>query len=84
MAGSSGIALIAATAQTDITVNKIAAGSLTVTAVGTVRFAAAGTAPTFIAASPFSLAIGDALQFKAPGTPDATLADFSFSIAGVR
>lgn len=84
MAGSSGIALIAATAQTDITINKIAAGSLTVTAVGTVRFAAAGTAPTFIAASAFSLAIGDALQAKAPGTADATLADFSFSMMGVR
>ena len=84
MAGSSGIALIAATAQTDITVNKIAASGHAVTAVGTVRFAAAGGAPTFIAASAFSLAIGDALQFKAPGTADATLADFSFSIAGVR
>lgn len=84
MAGSSGIALIAATAQTDITVNKIAASGHGVTAVGTVRFAAAGGAPTFIAASAFSLAIGDALQFKAPGTADATLADFSFSIAGVR
>ncbi|MNG00583.1 hypothetical protein D3C84_835250 [compost metagenome] len=84
MAGSAGIALIAATAQTDITVNKIASGSHTVTAVGTVRFAAAGAAPTFIAASAFSLAVGDALQFKAPGTADATLADFSFSVAGVR
>jgi hypothetical protein len=84
MAGSSGIALVAATAQTDITVNKIAAGSHTVTAVGTVRFAAAGGAPTFIAASPFSLAVGDALEFKAPASPDATLADFSFSVAGVR
>jgi hypothetical protein len=84
MAGSSGIALIAATAQTDITVNKIAASGHAVTAVGTVRFAAAGAAPTFIAASAFSLAVGDALQFKAPGTADATLADFSFSIAGVR
>ena len=84
MAGSAGIAMIAATAQTDITVNKIAASGHAVTAVGTVRFAAAGAAPTFIAASAFSLAIGDALQFKAPGTADATLADFSFSIAGVR
>jgi hypothetical protein len=84
MAGSAGIALIAATAQTDITVNKIAVSGHGVTAVGTVRFAAAGGAPTFIAASAFSLAIGDALQFKAPGTADATLADFSFSIAGVR
>lgn len=84
MAGSAGIALVAATAQTDITVNKIASGSHTVTAVGTVRFAAGGAAPTFIAASAFSLAIGDALQFKYPGTADATLADFSFSIAGVR
>lgn len=84
MAGSSGIALVSATAQTDITVNKIASGSHTVTAVGTVRFAAAGGAPTFIAASAFSLAVGDALEFKAPGTADATLADFSFSVAGVR
>lgn len=84
MAGSSGIAMIAATAQTDITVNKIAASGHAVTAVGTVRFAAAGAAPTFIAASAFSLAIGDALQFKAPGTADATLADFSFSVVGVR
>ena len=84
MAGSSGIALVAATAQTDITVNKIAVSGHGVTAVGTVRFAAAGGAPTFIAASAFSLAVGDALQFKCPGTADATLADFSFSVAGVR
>lgn len=84
IAGSAGIALVAATATTDITVNKIAASGHAVTAVGTVRFAAAGGAPTFIAASAFSLAAGDALQFKAPATPDATLADFSFSLAGVR
>jgi hypothetical protein len=84
LAGSSGIALTAATAQTDITVNKIAASGHTVTAVGTVRFAAAGAAPTFIAASAFSLAAGDALEFKAPGTADLTLADFSFSIVGAH
>lgn len=84
MAGSYGIALTAATAQTDISVKKIAAGSLTETSVGTVRFAATASAPTFIAASAFSLAAGDALKFTAPATPDATLANFSFSVVGTR
>jgi hypothetical protein len=85
IAGSSGIALTAATAQTDIDVRKNAATSSGGSSVGTIRWAAAGTVPTFIAASGFTLTGGtDYLSFWAPATPDATLANFGASIYGTR
>lgn len=85
MAGSSGKALTAATAQTDIDVRKNATTSANGTSVGTVRFAAAGTVPTFIAASGFTLTGGtDYLTCWAPASPDATLANFGFVLAGTR
>ena len=85
IAGSSGKALTAATAQTDIDVRKNATTAANGTSVGTVRWAAAGTVPTFIAASPISCTGGtDWLTFWAPATPDATLADFGVSLYGTR
>jgi hypothetical protein len=85
ISGSAGKALTAATAQTDIDVRKNATTSANGTSVGTVRFAAAGTVPTFIAASGFTLTGGtDYLSFWAPATPDATLANFGISLYGTR
>jgi len=85
IAGSSGKALTAATAQTDFDVRKNATTSANGTSVGTIRFAAAGTVPTFIAASGFTLTGGtDWLTVWAPATPDATLADISASLYCTR
>lgn len=85
IAGSSGKALTAATAQTDIDVRKNATTSAGGSSVGTVRWAAAGTVPTFIAASGFTLTGGtDYLTFWAPASPDATLANFSFALYFTR
>ncbi|NMF98382.1 hypothetical protein GPA27_13405 [Aromatoleum toluolicum] len=78
MAGSQGKAGTAATAQTDFDVQKNGAS------VGTIRFAAAGTVPTFIMASQTSLAAGDSIDIVAPGTQDATLADIGLTIFGTR
>jgi hypothetical protein len=85
MAGSSGKALTAATAQTDFDVRKNATSAATGTSVGTMRFAAAGTVPTFIAASGFTLDGGvDTLSVWAPATPDATLANIAASLYFTR
>lgn len=85
IAGSAGKALTAATAQTDIDVRKNATTSANGTSVGTIRFAAAGTVPTFIAASGFTLTGGtDYLSFWAPASPDATLANIAVSLYGTR
>jgi hypothetical protein len=85
ISGSAGKALTAATAQTDIDVRKNATTSSNGTSVGTVRFAAAGTVPTFIAASGFTLTGGtDYLTLWAPASPDATLANIGIDLAGTR
>ena len=85
LAGSSGKALTAATAQTDFDVRKDATTSATGTSVGTMRFAAAGTVPTFIAAAGFTLTGGtNWLTVWAPATPDATLANISASLYCTR
>lgn len=85
MQGSSGKSLTAATAQTDFDVRKNASTSANGTSVGTVRFAAAGTVPTFIAASAFTFAGGaDWLTVWAPATPDATLRDIAGSLYFTR
>lgn len=76
LTGSRGKAGVAATAQTDIDLQKNGVSA------GTVRFAAAGTVPSFIAAAPIALAAGDVLTAIAPGTPDATLAQFGVTLAG--
>ena len=78
LTNSRGVAAVAATAQTDFDIQKNGAS------VGTMRYAAAGTTATFIMASQTSFAAGDILTVVAPGTPDATLADVGFSLAGTR
>jgi len=75
---SQGTAGTSATAQTDFDIR------LNGVSVGTMRFAAAGTSATFIMASPQSVAQGDILTVIAPASPDATLADVSFVLAGTR
>lgn len=78
LAGSAGTSRVAATAQRDFDVQKNGVS------VGTVRFAAAGSTASFIAASAFSLAAGDLLEVIAPGTQDATLEDIAFTLVGTR
>jgi hypothetical protein len=78
IAGSQGSAGTAATAQTDFDLQKNGAS------VGTVRFAAAGTTASFIAASAIALVAGDVLSLVAPASPDATLANISITFAGAR
>lgn len=77
LAGSRVTAGVAATAQTDFDVRVNGAS------IGTIRFAAAGTVATFLSFSATSIAVNDVLEIVAPGTADATLADISFTLAGV-
>jgi hypothetical protein len=78
MTSSKGVAGTAATAQTDFDLQKNGSS------FGTMRFAAAATTATFIAASSTSFAAGDILTVVAPASPDATLAGIGFSLAGTR
>ncbi|HMU15805.1 MAG TPA: hypothetical protein PKC95_00040 [Thauera aminoaromatica] len=78
LTNSRGVAGTAATAQTDFDIKKNGSS------VGTMRFAAAGTTATFIMASQTTFAAGDVLTVVAPGSPDATLADIGFGLAGTR
>lgn len=78
LTSSQGTAGTAATAQTDFDIRKNGAS------VGTMRFAAAGTAASFIMASAQSFAASDLLTLIAPASPDATLADIAFVLAGTR
>ncbi len=85
LAGSSGKALTAATAQADLDVRKNANTAANGTSVGLIRFAAGATVPTFIAASGFTLTGGtDWLTIWAPAVPDATLANISSSLYCTR
>jgi len=78
LTNSKGVAATAATAQTDFNLLKNGVS------FGSMRFAAAGTVATFIAASATSFAVGDVLTVTAPGTPDASLANIGFTLAGTR
>lgn len=78
LTNSQGVAGTAATAQTDFDIRR------NNVSFGTMRFAAAGTSATFIAASPASFSAGDILTVIAPASPDATLAGVSFVLAGTR
>ena len=78
LTGSRGITGTAPPAQTDI---GIEVGGVS---RGTVRFAAAATTATFIAASPVSLAAGDVLTLVAPAAGAAVLADVAITLAGTR
>jgi uncharacterized protein YaiE (UPF0345 family) len=76
LAGSHASAEAAATAQTDFDIRVDGVSS------ATMRFAAAATNATFIAASETVLEPGQVLSVVAPSTPDATLAGIGFTLAG--
>lgn len=76
LAGSQGMAGVAATAETDLDVQRNG------TSVGAIRFAASATIAVFIAASETILEPGDLLEVIAPANPDATLADIVITLAG--
>jgi hypothetical protein len=46
------------------------------------RWAAAGTTASFIFAAPVDVDAGDEIEILAPATPDATLADLTWTIKG--
>jgi hypothetical protein len=77
-AGSFAKAQTAATAATVVTITQNG------TSVGTVNWAIGATAGTFTVAADIILAAGDVLVFSAPSAPDATLADVSVTLVGVR
>jgi len=78
LTNSKGVAGTAATAQTDFDIKK------NNSSVGTMRFAIGATTATFIAASQQTYTAGDYITVVAPGSPDATLADIGFGLAGTR
>lgn len=78
-AGAYGKASAAATGSTAFDVQKNGAS------VGTITFAAAATTATFVTSgTTVVLAAGDVLSIIAPVSPDATLADVGFVLAGTR
>lgn len=79
-AGSYGTASAAATASTAFDIQKNGAS------IGTATFALGATTATFVSAAGAaqSLVAGDVLSVIAPGTPDATLANVGFVLAGTR
>ena len=50
------------------------------TSVGTISFAASGTAGTFSTSSAFTMAVGDNMTIQAPSTADATAANLAITI----
>ncbi|AQV94745.1 hypothetical protein BJN34_12730 [Cupriavidus necator] len=78
LTNSRGTAGTGATAQTNFDIQKNGSS------VGTMRFAAGSATATFIMGSQTTFAAGDILKVVAPATPDATLADIGFSLAGTR
>lgn len=74
--GSQALAATAATAETVFSIQHDGVE------VGTCTFAAAGTVGTFAAAAEFTIAAGETFSIVAPSTPDATLADITFTITG--
>jgi len=75
---SQGVSDVAATGDTDFDIQ------LNGVSVGTMSFAAAATAATFDMSSETVCEVGDILKVIAPSSPDATLADISFVLAGTR
>ena len=76
LAGSHASAEAAATASADFDIRVDGVSS------ATMRFAAAATSATFIAATETVLEPGQVLSVVAPSTPDATLAGIGFTLAG--
>jgi hypothetical protein len=75
---SQGIANVVATSDTDFDIQQDGVS------VGTMTFAAAATSATFAMTSETVFSAGDVLTVVAPASPDATLADISFVLAGTR
>lgn len=69
---------VAATASTTFPIKKNGSN------VGSLNFAIGATTATFTMASATSLAPGDLLTVVAPGSPDATLADITGTLAATR
>lgn len=78
MTGASAEALGPSTGAAAVTVKKNGVG------VGTIEFAASGTAGAFVFGDDVSLAAGDVFSLHAPAPADATLADLSVTFAGKR
>jgi putative tail protein len=76
LAGSQGTAAIAATASTTYDIQKNA------TSVGTMMFAATATTATFAMPSATTFMTGDVLTVVAPPSPDPTLANLAWTLAG--
>ncbi len=75
---SQGICKITATAQADCDVKKNG------TSIGTIRYSAGATRPTFLLTPAQRFLAGDYLEVVAPASQDATLQDISFLLAGQR
>lgn len=71
-------ALVAATAETVLTLRKNGV------AIGTITFAAAGTVGVFAFADPVQFAVGDVLEIVNQAGHDATLADISVTLTGTK
>lgn len=78
LTGSIAKASVAATASTVFDVQKNGSS------VGSITFAATASSATFTAASAITLAAGDLLSIVGPATPDTTLANIGFVLAGTR
>ncbi|HLL28595.1 MAG TPA: DUF2793 domain-containing protein [Xanthobacteraceae bacterium] len=78
IAGSLGVADVAATADSIFSVQKNGSE------VGQVKFAASSSTAVFIAASPFTFNPGDVLSIVAPAVRDATLSNIAFTLTGTR
>lgn len=74
--GSQALASTAATAETVFSIQYEGVE------VATCTFAAAGTVGTYAATSEFTIAPGETFSIVAPASPDATLADITFTITG--
>ncbi|MDD3181357.1 MAG: hypothetical protein PHD48_00905 [Alphaproteobacteria bacterium] len=78
MALSKGVAAIAASASVSFSIRKNGAEFATMT------FAASGTSATFACATTTNFTAGEVLTVVAPSSPDDTLADIGFALAGLR
>ncbi|MBV8133673.1 MAG: phage tail protein [Alphaproteobacteria bacterium] len=76
LTGSQGTAGVAATATTTYSIKKNGAN------IGTMVFAASATTAAFAMASATSFMAGDVLTVVAPASPDATLANLAWTLAG--